>query len=211
MHQINHVLEQQRGLRSEQLDSVSGQVLERLIDQQLAVERAGELKIDRDPKVLTQLEAARSAIIARAYLERVGEAASKPTAEETRQYFDDNPALFRERRLFDLKELAVEATPHQVPALRARLGDKPNTDEYIEWLRGSGYMYSIHRAVRAPGQLPPTSLKAITALLDGQAQFNPVSNGVQILIRVGSTPQPLESTKRRRPSRRSCSAHASAS
>ena len=55
VQQINHVLQQQRGLKPEQVDAASKQILERLIDQELAVQKAGELKLDRDPRVLLQL------------------------------------------------------------------------------------------------------------------------------------------------------------
>ncbi|HLL11009.1 MAG TPA: EpsD family peptidyl-prolyl cis-trans isomerase, partial [Rubrivivax sp.] len=95
VHQINFVLQQQRNLRPEQADAASRQVLERLIDQQLALQKGEDLKVDRDPRVVQQLEAARREILARAYLEKVGEAASRPTPEEIRKYYEEKPALFR--------------------------------------------------------------------------------------------------------------------
>lgn len=42
VHQINQVLERQQGLKPEQADAASRQVLEGLIDQQLAVAKAEE-------------------------------------------------------------------------------------------------------------------------------------------------------------------------
>ncbi|MDP3222180.1 MAG: SurA N-terminal domain-containing protein, partial [Rubrivivax sp.] len=59
VHQINFVLQQQRNLRPEQTDAASRQILERLVDQQLALQKADEQKVDRDPRVVQQLEAAR--------------------------------------------------------------------------------------------------------------------------------------------------------
>ena len=191
VHQINHVLQQQRGLRPEQTEALAQQVLERLIDQELAVERADDLDLDRDPKVLMQLDAARRAILARAYLERVGEAASRPTAAEVRQYFNEHPARFRDRRLYELKELAIEATPEQIPALSARLASTPDLGAYAQWLRASGYRFSSHEALRAADQLTPASLRVVAALREGQAQFSAVSNGARILMVAGSTAQPM--------------------
>ena len=52
VHQINFVLQQQRGLKPEQTDTVSKQILERLIDQELALQKADDLKVDRDPRVV---------------------------------------------------------------------------------------------------------------------------------------------------------------
>ncbi|GAB4114513.1 MAG: hypothetical protein Fur0014_17120 [Rubrivivax sp.] len=72
VHQINFVLQQQRGLKPEQAEAAGRQVLERLIDQELAVQKADELKLDRDPRVVQQLEAVRREVLARAYAEKVG-------------------------------------------------------------------------------------------------------------------------------------------
>ena len=57
VHEINFVLQQQRNLRPEQADAAAKQILERLIDQQLALQKAEEGKLDRDPRVVQQLEA----------------------------------------------------------------------------------------------------------------------------------------------------------
>ena len=63
VHQINLVLERQPGLRPEQADAASRQVLEGLIDQQIAVEKAVEGKLDRDPKIVQLLDAQRRATL----------------------------------------------------------------------------------------------------------------------------------------------------
>ena len=44
--QINFVLQQQRGLRPEQTEAASRQVLERLIDQELMVQKSDDLKLE---------------------------------------------------------------------------------------------------------------------------------------------------------------------
>lgn len=192
VHQINYVLQQQRGVRPEQADAAAKQILERLIEQQLAVQRASELKIDRDPRVVMQLEAARREILARAYLERVGEAASKPTPDEVRKYYEDNPALFSERRIYSLQEIAIEAKPEQIGALRDKLSEVQNIAQYVEWLRANGYKFAANQAARAAEQLPLASLKAFASLRDGQAVFNPAANGAQVIVLAGSTTQPVD-------------------
>src|SRR5437868_1418263 len=104
VHQINHVLQAQRGLPPEQAASASKQILEKLIDQELTVQKAGEQKLDRDPKVVAAIDAARREIISRAYLEKIGAGAPKPSPEEIKAYYDSNPALFKERRVYNLQE-----------------------------------------------------------------------------------------------------------
>jgi len=191
VHQINFVLQQQRGLRPEQADAASKQILERLIDQELALQKADDLKLDRDPRVVQQLEAARREIIARAYLEKVGEAAPKPTPEEIKKYYDDKPALFKERRIYSIQEIGIEAKPEQVPQLREKLAASKNIGEFVEFLKANDFKFSGNQAVRAAEQLPLTSLDAFAKMQDGQAVLNQGPNGAQVVVLAGSRSQPV--------------------
>jgi len=191
VHQINFVLQQQRNLRPEQADAASKQILERLVDQQLALQKADELKIDRDPRVVQQLDAARREIIARGYLEKVGEAAAKPTPEEIKKYYEEKPALFKERRIYSIQEIAIEAKPEQVAVLRDKLGAAKNIGEFVEFLKANDYRFAGNQAVRAAEQLPLTSLDTFAKMKDGQAMMVPAANGAQVIVLAGSRMQPV--------------------
>jgi EpsD family peptidyl-prolyl cis-trans isomerase len=190
VHQINYVLQQQRGLKPEQADAASKQILERLVDQQLAVQRADELKLDRDPRVVQQMEATRREILARAYVEKVSEAAVKPTAEEIKKYYDDKPALFKERRIYSIQEIGIEARPEQQAELRDKLAASKNIGEFVEFLKSAGYKFTGNQAVRAAEQLPLSSLDSFAKMKDGQAAIVPAANGVQVVVLAGSRSQP---------------------
>ena len=197
VHQINFVLQQQRNLRPEQADAASKQILERLIDQELALQKADDLKIDRDPRVVQQLEAAKREIIARAYLEKVGEAAPKPTAEEIKKYYDEKPALFKERRIYSIQEIGIEAKPEQVAGLRTQLGASKNINEFVEFLKANDFKFSGNQAVRAAEQLPLQSLDAFAKMQDGQAILNQGPNGVQVVVLASSRSQPVSEEQSR--------------
>ncbi len=191
VHQINFILQQQRNLRPEQTDAATKQILDRLVEQQLALQKADELKVDRDPRVVQQLEAARREILARAYMEKVGEAAPKPTPEEVKKYFDEKPALFRDRRVYNIQEISVEAKPEQVQELRDKLAAAKNINEFVEYLKTAGLRYAGNQAVRAAEQLPFNTLDAMSRMNDGQAMVVPAANGVQVVVLAGSRSQPL--------------------
>ncbi|MCC6850756.1 MAG: EpsD family peptidyl-prolyl cis-trans isomerase, partial [Rubrivivax sp.] len=161
------------------------------------LEKADGLKLDRDPRVVQQLEAARRDILARAYAEKVGEGAAKPSAEEIKKYYDDNPALFSQRRIYTLQELAVEARPEQYQMLRDRLGASKNINEFIEFLKAGGLRFAGNQAVRPAEQLPLNALKALAQLKDGQAIVNTTPNGLQVLVLAGSTTQPVSEEQAR--------------
>lgn len=191
VHQINHILQQQRGLRPEQTDAASRQILERLIDQQVALRRAEEQKIDRDPRVVQAVEAARREIIARAYLEKVGENAPRPQPDEIKAYYDEKPALFRERRIYSIQEIAIEAPVERQEEIRAALGSAKNINDFLEWLKAKDFRFNGNQAVRAAEQLPLNSLDSFARMQDGQAAFVPTPTGAQVIVLAGSRPQPV--------------------
>ena len=154
VQQINYALQQQRSLKPEQFDAASRQILERLIDQELAVQKATALKLDREPRVMLQLEAAKREVLSRAYLEKASEAASKPTAEEVAKYYEANPALFKDRRIYNLQEIAIEAKPEQIAQLRMQLGQAKSITEFVDYLKANDIRFSGNQAVRAAEQLP---------------------------------------------------------
>jgi EpsD family peptidyl-prolyl cis-trans isomerase len=199
VHQINFVMQQQRGLRPEQADAASRQILERLIDQQLAVQQADALKLDRDPRVVQQLEAVKREVLARAYADKVGESAAKPTPEEIKTYYDANPALFKDRRIYSLQEIKIEAPAEQVPALRQQLQSARNIGEFLESLKTAGVRFTGSQAVRPAEQLPLASLNAFAQMKDGQAVFNPVPGGAVVIVLAGSRMQPVAEEQARAP------------
>jgi EpsD family peptidyl-prolyl cis-trans isomerase len=191
VHQINFLLQQQRGLKPEQAEPASRQILERLIDQQLALQKGDDLKLDRDPRVVQQMEAARREILARAYFDKVGEAAPKPTAEEIKKYYDEKPALFSDRRIYSIQELGIEAKPDQLPELKEKLAASKNINEFIEYLKSKDIRFAGNQAVRTAEQLPLNSLDAFARMKDGQAMMVPTPTGVQVLLLAGSRSQPV--------------------
>ncbi len=197
VHQINFVLQQQRNLRPEQAEAASKQVLERLIDQQLALQKAEETKVDRDPRVMQQIEAARREVVARAYLEKVGEAAPKPTPEEIKKYYDEKPALFSQRRIYQIQEIAIEAPQERLAEIRERLGAAKNVNEFVEYLKASGLRFAGNQAVRAAEQLPLNSLDALSKMQDGQAMVVPTPGGAQVVVLAGSRMQPVSEEQAR--------------
>ena len=121
VHQINFVLQQQRGLKPEQVDEASRTVLERLIDQEIAVQMAVKAKLDRDPRVVQAIEAGRRDALARAYIESQAEGTAKPSAEEINKYYGDKPALFKNRRVYTFQEFVIQAPPQAMATVQSTL------------------------------------------------------------------------------------------
>ncbi|WP_347881797.1 EpsD family peptidyl-prolyl cis-trans isomerase [Mitsuaria sp. GD03876] len=197
VHQINFVLQRQANLKPEQVDAASRQILERLIDQELAVQKAQDLKLDRDPRVVQQIETAKREIIARAYADHLGETAAKPTDQEIKQYYADKPALFAERRIYNLQELNIEAKPDQFEAIRAKLQAAKTLPEFVESLKADNFKFVGSQIVRSAEQIPLNNLDAIARLKDGQFIMNGHANGITVLFLAGSQRQPATEAQAR--------------
>ena len=195
VHQINFVLQQQRGLAPEQAASAGKQVLERLVDQELALQKAQEQKLDRDPAVVQQLEASRRDIVARAYIEKIAAGAPKPSPAEIKAYFDAHPALFKERRVYNLQELNIQAKPDQLEDLRARFNASKDVPAFVGYLKEADFKFGANQVVRAAEQLPLATLEKFAQIKDGQSTFNVVPTGAQIVIVVGSRVQPVDEAR----------------
>lgn len=192
VHQINLVLERQPGLKPEQAEAASRQVLEGLIDQEIAVQKAEEEKMDRDPKIVQMLDAQRRAILARAYLEKASTAGiTPPTAEEIRKYFDEKPGLFSNRRIYMLQEFTIQGTADETRALQAQLEAAPSIQAFADSLKASGMKFAVNQVTQPAESLPLNLVDRLATLKDGQALFEQGNGGMKAVLVVASREQPL--------------------
>lgn len=190
--QLELLLKRQPGLRPEQREEAGRQLLERLIDQELAVQAAEQLQLDREPGIQLQLDAARREVLARAYAERLSAEQAPPSAQEVERFYGEQPQLFAERRLYRLQELIIEVEAAQRAALREQLGRAANLGEFIEQLKAENRRVGVSQSLRTPEQLPPATLNAVLNLQDGQHVVTETPGGLLVLLRAGSQPAPLE-------------------
>ena len=191
VHQINFALQRQQGVKPEQAETAGRQVLERLIDQEVAVQKAQEQKLDRDPRVMQEIEAARREIIARAYLGKVGDAVSRPSAEEIKTYYDSKPALFRERRIYTIQEVLVDGDRQQTAELQAFLGKATSLQQVVDHLKEKKLPARTTQNTTPAESLPLPLLDRIAALKDGQTAFMTTPTGARLLTLLQSRNAPV--------------------
>ena len=191
VHQINFLL-QQRQLPPEKAAQASKDLLERLIDQELTIQKATELKLDRDAKVVQQIEVAKREIISRAYIERISGTAAEPTPDEIFNYYDKNPSLFKNRRVGKFQELIIQLPPEKEIELRNVLSESKNFNEFIDYLRSKSISYSANRVVKSSEQFTFSNLEKFQNLKVGDVILNSTPAGLQVLLLAEVEAQPLE-------------------
>ncbi|NMG46101.1 peptidyl-prolyl cis-trans isomerase, EpsD family [Aromatoleum toluvorans] len=192
----------EQAIQANELNSVAAPVapqgaadegaLERLIDQELMVQRARERRLDRDPRVLQSFEAAQREILARAYLEQVTEQIRPPGAAEVAAFYADHPELFARRRIYSLQELEIRMPAERFAELERRTAKAAGVHEVKDWLTREGIEFRLTTAVKPAEQLPLESLKGFARMKDGQMVLSPTGSGALLVHLVTSRKQPLD-------------------
>ena len=193
VHQINQVLSRSNsaGASPAAVQAMSREVLEKLIDQQLAVEQAMEDKLHRSPEVVSQIEAARRDILARAYMQKIAGALSKPSADDIKKYYAEHPQLFSERRVFNIQEIVVPTAPGLADQLRAFAASGKPIVDVANWLKSKDIKFDGGSATRAAEQIPLERLAQIHSLKDGQSVVMESPQAITLLRVASSQSSPV--------------------
>jgi EpsD family peptidyl-prolyl cis-trans isomerase len=193
VHQINQALASSNTANASAQDvtAMGRLVLEKLIDQQLAVEQAVQSKLNRSPEVVTQLETSRRDILAGAYIKQIASGVTRPTPEETRKYFDTHPALFAQRRVFTVQEIVVAPNSGVSEQLRSFASTGKPMEQIATWLKEKNVLFSGGVATRAAEQIPLEMLPAVNAMTDGQTAVIETLTSLTVLHLISSQSVPV--------------------
>jgi EpsD family peptidyl-prolyl cis-trans isomerase len=170
---------------------LSRTALEGLIDQQVAVDQAIESKLNRDPDVIAQIEAARRGVLANAYVKQYVNSLPKPDAQETKKFYAEHPALFGERRIYSVQEIVAPRSPEVLAQLSGMAATNKSMDDVAAWLKAQQISFSPANASRAAEQIPLDLLPRMHVLKDGQDLVFSAPATVTILRLVSSRSEPV--------------------
>jgi EpsD family peptidyl-prolyl cis-trans isomerase len=191
--QLQIALQKQRGMRPDADDAAAMQVLKQLVDEQIVAQKAVAAKLDQDPRVVAQIEAARRDILARRFIEQVAESAAKPTDEAIQKFYDSRPAMFAQRKVFTLQRVDIQAPDDRRSEIDAKVQSVKSSDELSAWLKSQKLSFTTKSEQDASEQLPPNVLEKLGTLKQGQSIVVPTQFGVAALTLVSSAvaPKPL--------------------
>jgi EpsD family peptidyl-prolyl cis-trans isomerase len=145
------------------------EALEKVIDRELLVQRALELRLEREPQVAAALDAARRQVLAQAYVERLAAGAGgEVPRERVHAFYAENPALFAERRIYRMRELVVSAPAELVDVLRAEGARAPSLEALADWLRSREARFSAVSLAQPAEELPLSWLPRLARMKDGE-------------------------------------------
>src|SRR5512133_106583 len=190
VHQINQVLS--RTFTEGTAQAMSRVVLEKLIDQQIAVDQAIENKLHRTPEVLSQIEAARREILTRAYMQKIASALPKPSADDAKIYFAEHPQLFSERRIFNVQEIVAPMAAGTAEQLRRYASAGKPIEQAAAWLKSRDIKFAGGSATRAAEEIPLELLAQVSALKDGHSTVLEAPESITLLHVISSQRVPVD-------------------
>jgi EpsD family peptidyl-prolyl cis-trans isomerase len=160
--------------------------LERVIDQELLVQAAGVLNLEREPDVAEALENARRQILAQAFVEKAAGPASRNTPEEIHAFYEQHPSLFRHRRIYRFEEIAIAAPKDEAAVLKEEVANAADLQQVAASLRTRNLAFTMAMATRPAEQLPLGYLPQLASMRDGQIAVFTSASGVSVMQLVQS-------------------------
>lgn len=171
VHQVNDALAKIPNIPPEATTQAMRQILDRLIEQELARKKAVENKLDRTPSFLRAVEAAKNEILSRAYSDHVAALQPQPTAEEIKKFYSSHPALFAERRVLDLEEIAVQLAEGLAAGLQELTAKGATKRELVSWLTLQDAKFTESRGLRSAEQIPLDLLPKLQEMKPGDLRL----------------------------------------
>lgn len=195
--QVDFALHRNPNLDKEQTRAASIQVVRYLVEQELLAQKALGDKLDRDPKVVEALDAARRQILAEAFMSRKLGKPAEPSDAEVTAYYDTHPELFAKRKVYRLQEISIKAPQEKREAIRAQLAASKTLNDFAAWLKAENLPVKAAQGVKPAEQLPKAMLPKLAAMPNGQAMVVNAPDGLLVIVLADSQMQPatLEQAK----------------
>ena len=190
--QISSMIAKNGNVSPEQMKTAGPKALETLIDQHLLVQKALEAKLDKESQTALGLENARRQVLAQAYMEKTIATLPKPTPEEVRDFYEKNPLLFAQRRIFRFQELGAVVADEKFDEVNTFARKAKTLNEIAAWLKSQNIPFKAIDSTKAAEELSMDLLPNISKMNDGQIAVLRGPGRVAILQLAQSQQAPLD-------------------
>ena len=180
--QVNNALQRQQGIRPDQVAQASRKAVSNLVEQTIVMQKARDLKLDRDERVMQSIEATKREVIVGAYLDRIADGAGKPSDKDIHAYYDENPALFGQRKIYTFDDVVVDVAPAQHKEVQAQLSRLRSALEIGDYLKSHQIPARSTHQTQGAESLPMLLLKRVAILTPGQGLIVSNDQGLRVLL-----------------------------
>jgi EpsD family peptidyl-prolyl cis-trans isomerase len=194
--QLNFYLQGVGNIPADRLPAARKEVLNRLVEQEAVVQEAMLKKLDRDPVIQQQLEAAKRDVLVKAHLQRVAAAVPAPDQEAIDKFFAERSVLFQKRKVYRFAEITLPGRPVTWTEIEKALLPTKSIAEAAAVLKAKGIDLPIAQNVnRGTEELPMDQIEKFLALKDGEVVIYQRAPGIVIAQILSSLDAPVDATK----------------
>jgi EpsD family peptidyl-prolyl cis-trans isomerase len=190
-HHIDQMMQGAPNLTASNEAEIKQQILEKLIDQEIIIEKANKESLDRVPEVVLAMETARREVLAKAYLQKLVTDSSKVTDDEVNQYYLEHSALFSKRRIYKLEDISTEKNTGSLATIQKAVAKKRSMAAIASVLQKKGIKYSEETYTRPAEQLPLNLLPKIQQLRKGEMLIVETDEVVHVMRLVNAEAAPI--------------------
>lgn len=166
-------------------EKIKKQLLDKLIDQELLVQKSEELKLDRNPEILQNIEYAKRQVLAQAAASKLIGENSEPSSSDIKNYYTTNAAMFENRSLFDLDVFVINQSDAS-KLVNPELQNSTSSIITAQILEKLGVSYKQNHAKRYSEQLPEAIVKQLNQIKEGDMIKTSGENNEVVLMQLKS-------------------------
>jgi len=195
VHQLNAALKQAGGTSGSK-NIVDG-VMERLITQELLVQKAAEAKLDQTPGVQQAIESSKRNILATAYLQQAVADTAAPSDSDVHEYFVSHPNFFTNRRVYVYRSIMVQGPAADLEEAAKMLDSSGDLDATLGFLKSKKLEFLPRTVAKADEEINPAELPRLAALKEGGVASFTHPDGLEIDKMITSVAEPVDETQGR--------------
>lgn len=198
INQVNQALNKVRTDKvNENKDELKNNVLSKIIDQELLVQEAIKLQLDRKPNILSQMELAKREVLIKAYLNRMLPSPDDVSEADIREYYNNNKDLFAERMRYKYLQIVVQAEADIKANLVEFLKGTEDIKDIKSYIESKGYVFREKLESNASENIPKQLREAFTKLKENDIGFVEMGDGVLIFSMIEKKPDSITLEKSR--------------
>jgi peptidyl-prolyl cis-trans isomerase C len=164
VHEVNDVLSRLTPQASSTPEKLQANALATVIDRRLLVAQATKAKLDRNPETMQALATAHDEVLAQAYMRSLLTAGGSAAAG-VKEYYDQNPQLFANRKLYVMKQIVV-TDPDPSGELAKVVDASQSIEQVAAWLQSKSIKFEHSTTNRSTADFPPQLVANLDKLAD---------------------------------------------
>ena len=161
--------------------------LDELVEQELFAQEADRNAINEQ----VAIQYAEKNRLARAYAQTLLDSMGDPDPQVVAIYYNAHPALFAERRQYQLQQVAIDGPEELTDQIDQTLESIGSLNELLTWLNERALPYQVGASIKTADELPIDMIGYLQTAVEGEVIKIPRENGIDILQVVSIEDAPL--------------------